>query len=92
MAIGGNVAGAGDVVRELQRIESAHPDTGFVLVRSGDWSSFKQDGYWVLLASDGYSRAQDANRWCDAHGFQKSDCYAKRLSRADGPEGNAVPR
>lgn len=89
---GENVGSPAEVLDELRRIESGHPGVRFVLVRSADWSSFRREGYWVTLAAAGYPTAAQANRWCDDRGFPAADCYAKRLSRAGGPEGNAVPR
>jgi hypothetical protein len=78
------------IMQEFQGLARAYP-TAF-LVRSDDYSTFKRGGFWVVLAAAPSSSAAQANAWCDAHGFGRDDCFAKRLSHTDGPQGNTVAR
>lgn len=70
--------------------QAAHSDA--ILVRSDDYSSFRYSGYWVTLIAEPYSTASAANAWCDGQGYAVNDCFAKRLSHTDGPDGNTVLR
>ncbi len=63
-----------------------------LLVRSDDYSSFRRDGYWVILVAAPYQTAEEANRWCAAAGMPDTECFAKRLSHSEGPGGNTSPR
>lgn len=63
-----------------------------ILIRSDDYTSFRRGGYWVILAAAPYSTAAGANGWCASAGLSVDDCFAKRLSHTEGPEGNTVPR
>lgn len=63
-----------------------------VLLRSGDFTSFRSSGYWVVVVARPFADSAGANRWCDQQGLARDDCFAKRLSRTDGPEGNTEPR
>ncbi|OZM73255.1 hypothetical protein CFN78_10345 [Amycolatopsis antarctica] len=59
---------------------------------SGDWTSFEHPDYWVTVAGGRFGNADEANRWCDAQGFAKDDCYAKRLDTTGGSDGNTKVR
>jgi hypothetical protein len=78
------------ILQEFQDLERTHPDA--ILVRSDDYSTFRRPGFWVVLVATPYSTAAEVNAWCDANGFDKGDCFAKRLSHTEGPEGNTVAR
>ncbi|MGH3569698.1 MAG: zinc ribbon domain-containing protein [Pseudonocardia sp.] len=58
------------------------------LVSSNDYSSFRQPDFWVTLVAVPFGSADAANVWCDTNGFAKDDCFAKRLSHTEGPDGN----
>jgi hypothetical protein len=76
--------------QEFQDLERTHPDA--ILVRSDDYPTFGRPGFWVVLVATPYSTATEVNAWCDANGFDKGDCFAKRLSHNEGPQGNTVAR
>lgn len=63
-----------------------------LLVRSDDFTSFRRGGFWVTLVAQPFATAQDANAWCDQQGLLRDDCFAKRLSHTEGPEGNSLAR
>jgi hypothetical protein len=62
------------------------------MVRSGDYSSFRYSGYYVILVDNTYASAAEANSWCDAQGLSSDNGFAKRLSHSSGPDGNSVQR
>lgn len=70
--------------------KARYPETR--LLRSDDYSSFKRGGFWVLVVATPFRSAADANAWCAAQGLGRDDCFAKRLSHSEGPQGNTVPR
>ena len=75
---------------DFRTTQQQHADAR--LVWSDDWTSFRRGGYWVTVIDRRYSSASQANAWCDAQGFPADQCYAKRLMRSGGFEGNTVPR
>jgi hypothetical protein len=57
------------------------------LVWSGDFSSFKEDNFWVTVVGIGYDDPEDALSWCSSHGLGPDSCYAKQLNTSGGHEG-----
>lgn len=76
----------------LREFRAARDRYGAILVRSADYSSFGRSGLWVTLVPQRFSDADAANGWCDAQGFAADDCFAKRLSHTDGPQGSTKHR
>src|SRR5664279_3828636 len=62
------------------------------MVRSSDYSSFTNSGYYVILLPRTFSTPAGLNAWLDSEGFAPSNGFAKRLSHTDGPSGNSVER
>jgi hypothetical protein len=79
-----------DNARILAEFRDARQQYEAILVRSDDFSTFRNAGYWVVLVPQRFTTPQAANSWCATHGFAPADCFAKRLSHTDGPEGNTV--
>jgi hypothetical protein len=90
MIVGGLAYDEERIWKEFQAAAAAYPDAA--LLRSDDYSSFKRAGFWVTVVTRAFPNAESANAWCDAEGFSPDNCFAKRLSHTDGPEGNTVPR
>jgi serine/threonine-protein kinase len=63
-----------------------------ILLRSDDWSSFRRGGFFVTLIGQPFATPQEANAWCDQQNLLRDDCFAKRLSHTEGPEGNSLAR
>jgi serine/threonine-protein kinase len=63
-----------------------------VLTRSERFTSFRGQRYWVTLAAEPFATAEEANAWCVAQDLGRDDCFAKRLSHTEGPDGNTRPR
>lgn len=78
------------ILADYQALAQRYPDA--VLLRSADYTSFRAAGFWVTVVPRTFPSAADANAWCDGEGFASEDCFAKRLSRTEGPEGNSAPR
>lgn len=57
------------------------------LIWSGDFSSFKEDNFWVTVVGIGYDDPEDALSWCSSHGLGPDSCYAKQLNTSGGHEG-----
>ncbi|WP_262776223.1 hypothetical protein [Brevibacterium permense] len=57
------------------------------LIWSGDFSSFKEDNFWVTVVGIGYDDPDDALSWCSSHGLGPDSCYAKQLNTSGGHEG-----
>ena len=55
-------------------------------------TTFRYSGYYVTMIPRTFSTAAGANAWCDSEGFATGNCFAKRLSHTDGPDGNTVER
>jgi hypothetical protein len=66
--------------------------SNIILVRSDDYSSFRQGGYWVTLVATPFASAAGANAWCDSMRLSPNECFAKRLSQTDGPDGSTAYR
>lgn len=65
---------------------------GTLLVWSGDWSSFNASDFYVTVVAIPFTSSEGANAWCDAAGIDADHCFAKRLSRVNGPEGSTAHR
>lgn len=74
----------------FQRLKTAHSDA--VLLRSDDYSSFSNPGFWVTVVAQPFGNPSAANAWCSQAAYGADDCFAKRLSHTDGPTGNTVHR
>jgi serine/threonine-protein kinase len=81
-----------DDARILSEFRTAQRNYGAFLVRTSDFSTFEKSGYWVVLVPNASSTPDSANAWCDANGFSRDDCFAKRLSHTRTPPGNTVGR
>ena len=66
--------------------------SGVFMVASGDFTSFRNPGYYVTMIAIPFGSPAEANHWCDAQGFAADDCLAKRLSHTAGPDGSSVER
>jgi hypothetical protein len=79
-----------DESRILAEFRDANRTYGAFLVRSDDYSTFQRSGYWVTLVPQRFTDGRAANSWCVTNGFSRDDCFAKRLSHTDPPDGNTL--
>lgn len=76
--------------RQYEGLKQRYPDA--LLVRSGTFSSFTHPDFWVVVVPRTFPSGPDVNSWCAAQGFDRDNCFAKRLSTTSGPRGNTLPR
>ena len=62
------------------------------LVWSGDWSSFRENDFYITVAAVSFSTPEEANAWCDMQDIDSDNCFAKRLSTIAGPDGSTINR
>ncbi|GAA1859860.1 hypothetical protein [Brevibacterium marinum] len=74
-----------DILAEHQELREEFPRVQ--LVWSGDFSSFKENDFWVTIVGIGYDDPEEALSWCSAHGLGADYCYAKQLNTSGGTEG-----
>jgi hypothetical protein len=60
---------------------------GAVLLWSPNWNYDGQ--FWVTVMNQRFITAEEANAWCDEHGFAPRECHAKRLSHSGVVNGSA---
>jgi serine/threonine-protein kinase len=78
------------ILTEVEALKARFPHA--VVIRSDDFTSFRRPGFWVTVVAAPSPSADGANSWCVDNGFARDQCFAKRLSHTDGPQGNTVPR
>lgn len=71
-------------------LQRSYPDA--ILVKSEDYSSFTRPDYWVVVVPRVFASGDGANSWCAGEGFDRDNCFAKRLSYTGGPSGNTKNR
>lgn len=90
LVVNGRTFDEASILADFTVSRSRFPQT--ILVRSDDYTSFRRGGFWVTLAGQPFATAQEANAWCDQQNLLRDDCFAKRLSHTEGPEGNSLAR
>ncbi|MGH3980723.1 MAG: serine/threonine-protein kinase [Pseudonocardiaceae bacterium] len=78
-----------DILAEHRLLRSSYDAR---LIWSGEWSSFREDDFYVTVAAVPFGTPEEANAWCDLQGIDADHCFAKRLSTVSGTEGNTVHR
>jgi len=79
-----------DILRDHLQYRQRFDDVR--LVWSADWTSFSTDDFWVTVVADPFTTARQANQWCDSHGIDAFNCFAKMISSTYGTEGTTVLR
>lgn len=72
------------ILDHFENMRSQYPDA--VLLWSGDWSSYDNSDFWVIVRSTVYSDSESALDFCRQEGFGKDDCMAKRLFITGAPD------
>ena len=73
------------ILEEFEENQRRHPDA--VLLWSGDWSSFRLSDFWVTVLAEPYDDPADALATCRNLGLDRDNCFAKKLSTSEGPDG-----
>lgn len=79
-----------DILRNHFEFRQRYDDVR--LVWSADWTSFNSPDFWVTVVAEPVTTAGQANRWCDSHGIDAFNCFAKMISGTFGTEGTTVLR
>lgn len=73
-----------DIVDHFEDLHDSYPDA--VLLWSGDWSSYDNSDFWVIVCSVTYPDSDSALNFCYDEGFGPDDCMAKRLFTTGAPD------
>jgi hypothetical protein len=79
-----------DILRNHLTFRQRYDDVR--LVWSGDWRTFSGPDFWVTVVGTPSFDAGTANAWCDSHGIDADNCFAKVISGMFGQEGTTVMR
>ena len=74
-----------DILEEFTENQRRHPAA--ILLWSGDWSSFRLDDFWVTVLAEPYDNPEAALETCRHLGLDRDNCFAKKLSTSEGPDG-----
>lgn len=69
-----------------------YSDESVALLWSGDYASFKDPTWWVTIVVEPFSTPGEANAWCDRHGIDAENCFAKLISHTPGIEHTTESR
>lgn len=73
------------ILEEFEENQRRHPEA--VLLWSGDWSSFRLADFWVTVLAEPYDDPDEALATCTNLGLDRDNCFAKKLSKSEGPDG-----
>lgn len=90
MVVAGRQMDLDGIHADHARWKRRHPDA--LLLWSGDYASFKQGDYWVVVIDQPFADPAAANRWCDRALLGPGDCFARRISHSAGVGPNTVHR
>lgn len=90
LAADGITYGDEDILDHFRSTQARYPQA--LLLRSDDYTSFKLNGYWVIVIPARYSSGADANSWCDTEGIDADNCFAKLLTHSGSYEGTTMSR
>ena len=76
------------ILEEFQENQRRHPEA--VLLWSGDWSSFRLGDFWVTVLAEPYDSPDEALAMCTNMGLDRDNCFAKKLSTSEGPDGTTA--
>ena len=79
-----------DILRNHLTLRQQYNDVR--LVSSDDWTTFNGSDWWITVVDEASSDASSANRWCDVHGIDPFNCFAKKISATLSPDGTTVLR
>ncbi|WP_309131961.1 protein kinase [Brevibacterium sp.] len=79
---------AQDILNEYEANRVKYP--GAILIRSGDWGSYKDGGYLVTVIDTPYRTPDQALDQCRSWGLDRDHCLAKRLVKDGSHENNSA--
>jgi hypothetical protein len=81
----GIVYGYEDIERHYRSLLARYPEA--LLIRSDEFTSYREGGFYVVVVPRATSTPEDALAWCAGEGIGRDDCVAKLLMTTGGPEG-----
>ncbi|PMB97690.1 hypothetical protein [Brevibacterium luteolum] len=73
------------ILEEFEALRAQHPEA--VLLNSSQWSSFRLEDYWITVLNEPYDDPEAALIKCQELGIDRDNCFAKKISSTEGPEG-----
>ncbi|WP_286957503.1 hypothetical protein [Brevibacterium sp. UBA7493] len=73
------------ILEEFEALRAQHPEA--VLLNSSQWSSFRLEAYWITVLNEPYDDPEAALTKCQELGIDRDNCFAKKISSTEGPEG-----
>lgn len=73
------------ILDEHKQLRELYPDA--LLIKSDDYPSFKEKGFYVTIIDAPNPTADGALRWCIVNGLDGDHCYAKFISTSGGSDG-----
>jgi hypothetical protein len=77
-----------DILAEYTENQRRHPEA--ILLWSGDWTSFRLSDFWVTVLAEPYDTPEEALETCRNLGLDRDNCFAKKLSTSEGPDGTRL--
>ncbi|WP_019159666.1 hypothetical protein [Brevibacterium senegalense] len=77
-----------DILAEYTENQRRHPEA--ILLWSGDWTSFRLSDFWVTVLAEPYDTPEEALETCRDLGLDRDNCFAKKLSTSEGPDGTTL--
>lgn len=84
----GKTWSAQDILDEFEANRVKYP--GSILIRSGDWGSYRDGDYLVTVIDTPYSEPEPALDQCRSWGLDRDHCLAKRLVKDGNPQDNSA--
>ena len=87
MEADGKVWDADAIYKEHQELANEYGTSQVLLLKSEDYASYRQPGYYVTVIDSSYDNPDDALQWCTFHSLDADHCYAKQINTTGGPDG-----
>lgn len=72
---------------EHQELANEYGVSQVLLLKSEDYASYRQPGFYVTVIDSSYEDPDDALQWCRFHSLDADHCYAKQINTTGGPDG-----
>lgn len=73
------------ILEEFETLRAQHPEA--LLLNSSQWSSFRLEDYWITVLNEPFDDPEAALAKCRELGIDRDNCFAKKISSTEGPEG-----
>lgn len=75
------------IYEEHQELANEYGASQVLLLKSEDYASYRQPGFYVTVIDSSYDDPDDALQWCRFHSLDADHCYAKQINTTGGPDG-----